>query len=53
MDLMNATPFEPYIETLGNGTNKFAKLISAALDKSLNDESKLPDLILTLNGMSG
>ncbi len=53
MDLMDATPFEPYIEVLGKKTNKYAKLIAAALDKAVKDESKLPDWILTLNGMSG
>jgi hypothetical protein len=53
MDLMNATPFEPFVEVLGNKNLKNSKLIQSAYEKAIKDESKLPDWILTLNGMSG
>ena len=53
MELMEATPFEPYVEVQGSSRGKYAKLIKAAYEKALTEESNLPDWILTLNGMSG
>lgn len=53
MELMNATPFEPYVEFKGNKRLKLSKSIQESYEKSLKDESKLPDWILNLNGMSG
>lgn len=50
---MNATPFEPYVEFKGNKRLKLSKSIQDSYDKSIKDESKLPDWILNLNGMSG
>ncbi len=53
MDLMNASPFEPFVELKGNKRLKLAKSIQSSYEKSLQDESKLPEWILKLNGMSG
>ena len=53
MELMEATPFEPYVEVQGSSRGKYAKLIKGAYEKALTEESNLPDWILTLNGMSG
>jgi hypothetical protein len=53
MDLMNASPFEPYIEILGDKKIKFSKLIESAYKSAIAEESKLPEWILNLNGMSG
>jgi hypothetical protein len=53
MDLMDATPFNPFVEIIGNKKLKKSKLIQSAYEKAVKNESKLPDWILTLNGMSG
>jgi hypothetical protein len=53
MNLTNATPFEPFVEIVGNKRLKISKHIQESYEKSIKDESKLPDWILTLNGMSG
>jgi hypothetical protein len=53
MELINASPFEPFVEVLGNKKLKLSKSIQAAYDKAIKDESKLPEWVLTLNGMSG
>ena len=53
MNLMEASPFNPYVEESGNTKNKYAKLIKSAFDKAVKEETKLPDWILSLYGMSG
>ena len=53
MNLTNATPFEPFVEIVGNKRLKISKYIQESYEKSIKDESKLPEWILTLNGMSG
>lgn len=53
MKLINATPFEPYVEVEGNSKDNYAKLIKNAYEKALTEKSNLPNWILTLNGMSG
>lgn len=53
MDLTNATPFEPFVEVVGNSRLKFSKSIQESYEKSIKDKSKLPEWILKLNGMSG
>jgi len=53
MELINATPFEPYVEVEGNSKDDYAKLIKNAYEKALTEKSNLPNWILTLNGMSG
>ena len=53
MNLMEASPFNPYIEETGNSKNKYAKLIKSAFNKAVKEETKLPDWILSLHGMSG
>ena len=46
MNLMEASPFNPYIEETGNS-------IKSAINKAVKEETKLPDWILSLHGMSG
>jgi hypothetical protein len=53
MNLTDATPFEPFVEIIGNKKLKISRYIQESYEKSIKDESKLPDWILTLNGMSG
>lgn len=53
VDLMDATPFEPYIKVVGDSKKMYAKCIYESLKKSLNDEHKIPEWIISLNGMSG
>lgn len=53
MDLMQASPFNPYVEEMGNTKNKYAKLIKSSYDRALKEETKLPLWILNLHGMSG
>jgi hypothetical protein len=53
MELMNASPFEPYVEVIGNKRLKLSKLIESAYKNAIEEKSKLPEWILTLNGMSG
>jgi hypothetical protein len=53
MDLMQASPFTPYIEETGNTKNKQAQLIRAAFNSAIKEESKLPEWVLKLHGMSG
>ena len=49
MNLTNATPFEPFVEIVGNKRLKISKYIQESYEKSIKDESKLPEWILTLN----
>lgn len=53
IDLKNATPFEPYIKIIGDDKKTYSKNIYKSLKKSLNDEFKIPEWIISLNGMSG
>jgi len=53
MNLMEASPFNPYVEETGNTKNKYAKLIKNAFDRAVQEETKLPSWILGLYGMSG
>lgn len=53
MNLTEASPFNPHVEETGNSKNKYAKLIKSAFDKAVREETKLPDWILNLYGMSG
>jgi hypothetical protein len=53
MNLIEASPFNPYVEETGNTKNKYAKIIRIAFDKAIQEETKLPDWIISLYGMSG
>jgi hypothetical protein len=53
MDLMQASPFVPYIEETGSTKNKYARLIWAAFDKAIQEKTGLPEWLLKLHGMSG
>ena len=39
MELMEATPFEPYVEVQGSSRGKYAKLIKAAYEEGTTEES--------------
>jgi len=53
MDLKQASPFSPYIEEVGDTSNKYAKFIQAAFGKAIEEKTSLPGWILSLHGMSG
>lgn len=54
MNLMEASPFNPYVEITSTSSKvSYIKNIKNAYEKTLLDEHKLPDNILTMNGMSG
>lgn len=53
MELMQASPFAPYIEETGDGTDRYAALIKSAFSKAVQENTELPEWILRLHGMSG
>lgn len=50
---MEASPFNAYVEENGENKTKYTKLIKSAFNKAIEEETKLPDWILSLYGMSG
>lgn len=53
MKLNEASPFTPYIKKTGSNKTKYSKAIKNAFSKALEEQTKLPDWILNLHGMSG
>jgi hypothetical protein len=52
-DLSEVSPSNVYICKSGDDTNEYAKIIDASLEKARNLDSKLPEWILSMPGMSG
>lgn len=53
MNISNATPKNPYVNIEGTKTHDLSKIIYSSYEKSLNDESNLPNFVLNMHGMSG
>lgn len=51
--LKESSPSNPYINISGNGRLKYSKIINLSYELALKEESKLPQWILNVNGMSG
>ena len=52
-NLIEATPFNPYIEECENTKSEYSNLIKTSFLKSIQENTKLPEWIILLNGMSG
>jgi hypothetical protein len=54
MNLMEASPFNPYVEIVGeNSKLAYVKNIKNAYEKTISDSHKVPIDLLAMNGMSG